>query len=832
MIELSNICKTYKDKKKKKETKALKSINYKFGDTGLYFVTGKSGSGKSTLLSILSGIDFNFEGDLFIDNKSIKDFSKNDINYYRSSYLGFIFQDYNLIPELDAYDNVKLGLDVSNNDNEEDIHKIFKKLDIEELETRELSELSGGEKQRVAIARCLVKKPKVILADEPTGALDPINSRIIMDTLYDLSKEYLVIIVTHNTNYLDDYESNKLYLDHGVLTTNDLLEVSAKEEYKSQKYKGLSNKIKFKLGFEILLHKKITLILSLFFIILSLICVSISISGINYDTNYSVYQELKKNKDYAVARYTTDNQSFTYTPKSIENDLKKYNQNYVYAHDLRCMGIEDDSYTIVDYYLNDTNNNMACSKFRAFEYSDNAIDLFELKIINGNAPKNDNEILITDITCEYFISCEYSYGDVSKNITTYDDMIGLNLFGFKISGVVSTNKSKFYKDIYNNIYIEDTNITVMNETLAIDSGCANAIFTKKKIHSSLPIYFVMSSRYVDYLDYYNDVDMITDSLEDVYYFDGCDSNSNGIIVSADFISKYRFGLTYEEKIQEDFARVRGSVSADYTDEEIMEIVKKYFNDDISKLYSSIKFKVSDYKSSSQGSSISFDTIQNIIGISYAASSKSMYVNLEKFEGLSEISDYTNAVAIYSSLKNINKKYLNELIDNLESFLNDVYNEPAICLENARAYKIICYEDIFLVLKIIFGSLAIMFFAISLFIMYKYINDSISYKEKDIGVLKSIGVSERDIIGIFNIQNLFIMSISLITSIIIQYLGVYGVNKIMSRIFEMNSYVESYRVLLYNYFAIIFISLIIPIIATMYPILRIAHKNPKDVLNNN
>ena len=180
MIEIRNLHKSYRVKGEK-PVEALKGIDIVLPDTGFVFVLGKSGSGKSTLLNVLGGLDSFDEGDLILFGKSAKTFSMRDYNSYRSEYVGFIFQEYNILPHLSVFDNVALALQIQGREPKaEEIDAILKKVGIFELRDRKPSQLSGGQKQRVAIARALVKKPKVILADEPTGALDNQNTKDIL----------------------------------------------------------------------------------------------------------------------------------------------------------------------------------------------------------------------------------------------------------------------------------------------------------------------------------------------------------------------------------------------------------------------------------------------------------------------------------------------------------------------------------------------------------------------------------------------------------------------------------------------------------------------------
>lgn len=221
MIRLERINKSYK------EEKVLKDINVSFRDKDFVCILGPSGSGKTTLLNLIGGNDLPTSGHVYIDNN---DLLKINLDYYHNEYISFIFQSYNLINNLSIYDNVTLGLRLTNKFvDKAKIMNILKDLKLKNAKTK-ASNLSGGEKQRVAIARCLVSDSKIILADEPTGALDSVNSHKIMQILKELSKTKLVIVVTHNEKLANQYASRIIKINDGkiVSDTNPYNEV--KEE--------------------------------------------------------------------------------------------------------------------------------------------------------------------------------------------------------------------------------------------------------------------------------------------------------------------------------------------------------------------------------------------------------------------------------------------------------------------------------------------------------------------------------------------------------------------------------------------------------------------------
>ena len=220
MIRINNLSKVYKSKRSSR-CKALDNINLTLPNNGLVFVLGKSGSGKSTLLNLIGGLDSITRGSIIVDGNNISHFNEKEFCDYRNTHIGFIFQDYHLIDELTVYDNICLSLNLRRIEDRGLVSNALKKVDLANYEDRYPSELSGGERQRVAIARAIVKKPRIILADEPTGNLDTYTSTSIIELLKNLSKECLILIVSHNVNDAYKYADRIIELSKGKITKDN-----------------------------------------------------------------------------------------------------------------------------------------------------------------------------------------------------------------------------------------------------------------------------------------------------------------------------------------------------------------------------------------------------------------------------------------------------------------------------------------------------------------------------------------------------------------------------------------------------------------------------------
>lgn len=200
MIDIQNVTKSYGDNEGK--FNVLKGISLKIADGEFAVILGPSGSGKSTLLNIISGLERPDGGNIVYDGTDITRLNDKELTEFRKEKVGFIFQQYYLLPNLDVIKNVKMGADLADN---KDYMQIIEAVGLGEKTDKYPSELSGGEQQRVSIARALAKKPKVLFLDEPTGALDEETGRLVLDYISKLQKQlhFLVVMVTHNTNIAD-----------------------------------------------------------------------------------------------------------------------------------------------------------------------------------------------------------------------------------------------------------------------------------------------------------------------------------------------------------------------------------------------------------------------------------------------------------------------------------------------------------------------------------------------------------------------------------------------------------------------------------------------------
>ncbi len=267
-LEVKNLTKIYKNEK------ILDDISFSLPPKGMFFIVGPSGSGKSTLLKCLMGIEKMDKGEIYLEEKRIKNFED-----FRNAYTSFVYQNYNLVSFLSPYENVNLKKEISKKDKNQDINKLLDKFNVSDRKDSSVDTLSGGEKQRFAIARGIIGSSKIIFCDEPTGSLDEKNGYEVMNILKKISLNALVIVVSHNKKHVTKFSDGVLEIkDHKININFDF-----KNEYKHSKKKtySLGLKEKIKISFASLKRNLLKSILSIIAlgISLSFFLLSISLSS-------------------------------------------------------------------------------------------------------------------------------------------------------------------------------------------------------------------------------------------------------------------------------------------------------------------------------------------------------------------------------------------------------------------------------------------------------------------------------------------------------------------------------------------------------------------------
>ena len=258
MLQLKNIKKNYESGEE--IVKALKGINIEFRESEFVAILGPSGCGKTTLLNIIGGLDHYTSGDLIIDGISTKKYKDRDWDTYRNHRIGFVFQNYNLITHQSVLSNVELALTLSGVDKKTRRKKaieVLEKVGLKDQMYKKPNQMSGGQMQRVAIARALVNDPDILLADEPTGALDTKTSIQIMEILKEISKDRLIIMVTHNPDLAEKYATRTINLLDGEITS-DSRAYNSKKEIKEKKETGKKTSMSFMTAMNLSLNNLMT----------------------------------------------------------------------------------------------------------------------------------------------------------------------------------------------------------------------------------------------------------------------------------------------------------------------------------------------------------------------------------------------------------------------------------------------------------------------------------------------------------------------------------------------------------------------------------------------
>lgn len=477
MIKVNSLSKIYETKSGK--VAALNDVSFELLEKGFIFLLGKSGCGKSTLLNLIGGLDKPTNGEIQINGKNLDKFSAKEVDDYRNRHVGFIFQEYNLIDEYNVYENVAITLNLRGEKGvKEKVDKALETVELKGYEKRKTSELSGGQKQRIAMARAIIGDVDIVLADEPTGNLDSATSIEIFEILKDISKDKLVIAVTHDRENAERYADRIIMLADGAIISDKMNEASieyqtigekqfnarpesvkenaiheslskdnnaydmggkTKRIEKNSHSKGINVASLTKLSFINIWKKKIRLIVTviLFFFMLTLF--GVGVSALRYDKVTVALETFYKSEvnEFKAGFYTEENPyERVFEDEKVDELMQKFpeykfNKMMTTGTNILIETPEKD-----DDYLMD---NLAA-------INDDVMAQYGFTSVWGRLPKSFNEVCLSKYVADEMIDKK-----LFTEISSYADFVGFNLLtnefpdiSFEVVGVIDTKIDKIF----------------------------------------------------------------------------------------------------------------------------------------------------------------------------------------------------------------------------------------------------------------------------------------------------------------------------------------------------------------------------------------------------
>lgn len=818
MIKLRNINKFYNTSSSKFH--ALHDITLDLPDQGMVYVVGRSGSGKSTLLNIIGGIDTYDSGELIIENNIIgadkqiidtKNFSRKDYNAYRNTYIGFIFQEFNVIKGLTVYENVALSLELQKKDSRkysDEIKAIIEKVGLSGKENRRINQLSGGERQRVAIARALIKDPKVIIADEPTGNLDGKNRDIVMNILKELSKEKLILIVTHDKYLSDRYGDREITIKDGHIINDVILHKENLSEVVPTNHaiEAISPKmiVPLRLAWKgFLVNKTRFIIISLLFLISLVFAGTVfNLYLTNTTKEYSIYQ-----KDYGNYCISLSNR---YTYQGITRTTAFYNFN---LEDLNKEFVLEDGSTMQTFTSMKINENINPTNMEIDEETFYKENIEYITIFKSNDELESNfkvrdyghtidpamPCYITDYLAWSLIYFNY-YDDTSLQIP---DLIGKklkitgNLYNFTIVGIIDTN----YRDFTSNVdFYKDIKL--------------QAAFTDNLImYNSI---YVSSTVYSNYFA----------SSRVNYFYDDIILNTSGKITTYDHV-KFTTTSPSTSVLSGNLPRkpIQGEVNQVAVSKGFLE---KFMGINVS----SANFIAGDNTGLSLGGGVQTNF--------YLCGTNRVPMQLEfKITGIIDDEDvvlYAPSLSEYSLYNGmVNSTYsaggfLTVKISDDENENSEIYRnllDKSISIDNPSFIKLQLVDNFIKDNIYLFAALFFIFCLFSILMIFNFVVINIKNSTRDIGIYMSLGMNGFKIAMIYMFQVLFISTIAVILGIVGETIFLH----VMDASFSRQALID-FKILKNTFIGIIGViglGYVTPFIAIISPLISLSRKKPVDVI---
>lgn len=847
MLELKKITKKYLSGEN--EVSALKGISLKFRENEFVSILGPSGCGKTTLLNIIGGLDQYTSGDLIINGKSTKDYKDRDWDTYRNHSIGFVFQSYNLIPHQTVLSNVELALTlagVSKSERRKRAIKALKDVGLEDQINKKPNQMSGGQMQRVAIARALVSNPDILLADEPTGALDTKTSIQIMELLKKIAKDKLVIMVTHNPDLAEKYSTRVIKLLDGKVT--DDTKPYDKEEKRVEKEKNTKTNMSFftalSLSLNNLLTKKGRTILTAFAGSIGIIGIALILSLSNGMQNYinKVEEDTLSSYPITIQEKTMDTKELldaamgTTDSKKTNNDNKIHSKNitsdmlslmssgaktnnlykfkkhiednketynkymnaieYSYNLDLNIYKEQEKGYALVNpdqimekLGMSDMNNmgNMFMgdvTSYNAFTEMLNNKDLIneQYDIIAGSLPKNYNEVVLTV--------------DKDNSISDY------TLYAI---GMLDSNELvNKYKSIMKGDKVEELEEQVYT--------CDELLNIKFKVLLNTDYYIKKNNIWIDNKDNKEYLNKLLDKALELKVVGIIKpkeetlstTNSYGGVLYTSDLTKYVINKINESNIAKE--QLNNPKLNIFTNQE----------------FSDKEFDIKNLSPKEQAylASLSQAELANLLKNYQENANASYESNLKKL-GIVDL-EHPSRINMYAKDFD-SKEALGDLIDE--------YNK------NKSEEDIISYTDMIAVMMkgvsniiniisyVLMGFVSISLIVSSIMIgIITYI--SVLERTKEIGILRSIGASKKDISRVFNAETLIVGGVAGILGILITILLNIPINLIIKNLANVKN-ISSLPII--GAIILIGISILLTVTAGLIPAKMASKKDPVEAL---
>lgn len=827
MLQVNQVSKRYSINKTEQYL-ALDQVSFTLADSGCTFIIGKSGSGKSTLLNIMSGLDSFDQGEITVAGKSLKEMSEHERDAYRNTYIGFVFQEFHLLEEFTVYENVALALELQKEKKVQvAVSSALAKVGLQGYEKRQINELSGGEQQRVAIARALVKNPKILFADEPTGNLDSQTSEQILSLLKQLSREMLVVIVSHDLESAQRFQDHLIEIADGKIIYDNQPNSTMIEEVKPLISSHLPFHYTFKIAVSMFRYKKkrwigTTISMAIALCLVGLVVMLLSQNEVSLNLNETSMKDALESKLYT-QKYFDDGSYNEYVlsdEKSLsqaqqELSLPVFAEQRVYDNgtvvETACAPIKVYYKTQYEYVLEDV-----CSKMTITEIDDRWNQIY-LKNIKGTLPTLANEIIITSVRADAWMNYGVEIIQEDGTVTFYYPKTVEELLQSRkkikfgkdtliVSGVLPIEKSYFQilKKTYGTLTDADVELA---ELYQFDHPEFSRIYVGKDFFNSLTIkkqtklpkssgsgkienpktgdsYYLNSNNGSAQLD------------KEITIFDGTEVKTihhledNEILINTTFLKNHAKGNF--DKLLQEYVHSEKEKQPLLSEEELkFMFIQQYINHH-NLLYENCTVTYMGFVGKKEFIEKKYENM-NVIGyVIDPNDTEPVYIPNRIMEDFSVPSHLVESNFIPILTK-----------ENLKKAITTYPYQDGVVAKTYLSDDVHATISVRNVLKIGLLVVGSIFFAFAFSLLVTFIGISISYKKKQIGILRALGAKASEVFKVFFIESFFINMISLILSIP----GCLGLVKVGNMLFATTDYF-SVPIFHYNWITLVVLLLIV------------------------